>query len=76
MAKFIIRARIGPGDTFRKEGEIDAPVKPDGSHFINALRGHLEIMPVIDSRQFLVVYHQTGDAKPFNVRVESVIREG
>jgi hypothetical protein len=84
MAKFFVRGRQGPGDTYRKDSEIDAPTKPDGSHFRNVLDTHLR--NVLDthlrdnnelkSRQYIIQHAQSGECKPFNVSREIVVREG
>lgn len=75
MAKFMVSTRKGPGDTFKKVDTIDAPTRPDGSHFETVLRRHLTSFPPKEYKQFVVQHAQSGDAKTFRVSVEPVIRE-
>jgi hypothetical protein len=75
MAKFNVSGRQGPGDTFRKLGTIDAPHKPDGSHFKNALEGYLGGVLPGTNRDFAVQHAQSGEIKVFNAKMALTIQE-
>lgn len=76
MARFIIKGRSGPGDRYKKEGEVDTPVEQFGQHFVTAMQKFVDANgTAFESRQFVVEQSSTGEVKPFNVRLQHVVTE-